>query len=235
MYKKKPKEQPRGAPPWMTTYSDLVTNLLTFFVLLFAFSNVNADKYEQIAASLRSVFSGSPSIVYGGKYPLGEQMPFEISSPVNAEFQVIYEEIEAMLAEEGVGAAVEIFQEERGLIISFKEKIFFDIGSAQLRPEARSLLSRVGRILAADDHDIRVEGHTCDLPIRSRIFPSNWELSTSRATNVTRFLIEEVGIEPSRLGATGFAEFRPIAPNDSEENRIRNRRVDLLLLSRNNL
>ncbi|HHW12402.1 MAG TPA: flagellar motor protein MotB [Firmicutes bacterium] len=235
MYKKKPKAQPRGAPAWMTTYSDLVTNLLTFFVLLFAFSNVNADKYEQVAASLKSVFSGSPGIIHGGKYPLGEQMPFEISMPVSAEFQEVYREIEAMLAEEGVGASVEIFQEERGLIISFKEKIFFDIGSAQLRPEARSLLSRVGRVLVADDHDIRVEGHTCDLPIRSATFPSNWELSTTRATNVTRFLIEEVGIEPSRLGATGYAEFRPIAPNDSEENRVRNRRVDLLLLSRNNL
>lgn len=235
MYKKKPKEQPRGAPAWMTTYSDLVTNLLTFFVLLFAFSSVNTAKYEQVAASLKSVFSGSPGIIYGGKYPLGEEMPFEISMPVSAEFQEVYREIEAMLAEEGVGASVEIFQEERGLIISFKEKIFFDIGSAQLRPEARSLLSRVGRVLVADDHDIRVEGHTCDLPIRSATFPSNWELSTTRATNVTRFLIEEVGIEPSRLGATGYAEFRPIAPNDSEENRVRNRRVDILLLSRNNL
>ncbi|NLM37070.1 MAG: flagellar motor protein MotB [Firmicutes bacterium] len=235
MYKKKPEARPRGAPAWMTTYSDLVTNLLTFFVLLFAFSNVNADKYEKIAASLKTVFSGSPGVVYGGKYPLGEQMPFEISSIINDEFREVYQEIEAMLAEEGVGAAVEIFQEERGMVISFKEKIFFDLGSAELRPEARSLLRRVGRVLAVDDHDIRVEGHTCDLPIRSRAFPSNWELSTSRATNVTRFLIDQAGIGPWRLGATGYAEFRPIAPNDSEENRVRNRRVDLLLLSRNNL
>ena len=235
MYKKKKKEQPAGAPAWMTTFSDLVTNLLTFFVLLFAFSSVNTAKYDQVAASLRSAFSGSPGVLLGGPHAIGEQMPFEISSPINIEFQEVYQEIEAMLAEEGVGTAVEIFEEERGLIISFKEKIFFDIGSAQLRPEARNLLRRVGRVLAVDDHDIRVEGHTCDLPIRSTSFPSNWELSTSRATNVTRFLIDEVGIDPGRLGATGYAEFRPIAANDSEENRVRNRRVDILLLSRNNL
>ena len=235
MYKKKPKEQPPGAPLWMTTFSDLTTLLMCFFVLLFALSTVSTEKYEQVAVSLKSVFSGSPGIMYGGVNPLGEEMPFDLSSPINIEFQDVYSEIEAMLAEEGVGVAVEIFQEERGLIISFKEKIFFDIGSAQLRPEARNLLSRVGRVLAADDHDIRVEGHTCDLPIQSKTFPSNWELSTSRATNVTRFLIEEVGINPGRLGATGYAEFRPIAVNDSEENRVRNRRVDILLLSRNNL
>ncbi|NLC53320.1 MAG: flagellar motor protein MotB [Firmicutes bacterium] len=235
MHKKRPKKQPPGAPLWMTTYSDLTTLLMCFFVLLFALSTVSTEKYEQVAVSLKSVFSGSPGIMYGGVNPLGEEMPFDLSSPINIEFQDVYSEIEAMLAEEGVGVAVEIFQEERGLIISFKEKIFFDIGSAQLRPEARNLLSRVGRVLAADDHDIRVEGHTCDLPIQSKTFPSNWELSTSRATNVTRFLIEEVGINPGRLGATGYAEFRPIAVNDSEENRVRNRRVDILLLSRNNL
>jgi chemotaxis protein MotB len=235
MYKKKPKERPPGAPAWMTTYSDLFTLLMCFFVLLFSMSTVSSDKYEQVTASLKSVFSGSPGLLYGGVNPIGEEMPFEISLPIDIEFQEVYQEIEAMLAEEGVGTAVEIFEEERGLIISFKEKIFFDIGSAQLRPEARNLLRRVGRVLAVDDHDIRVEGHTCDLPIRSTSFPSNWELSTSRATNVTRFLIDEVGIDPGRLGATGYAEFRPIAANDSEENRVRNRRVDILLLSRNNL
>jgi len=235
MFKKKPKEQPPGAPLWMTTYSDLVTQLLCFFVMLFALSSISETKYEQIAASLRAALSGSPSVLSGGISPLGDPLPFEISSHISEEFQEVYEEIEAMLAEEGVGVAVEIYSEERGMVISFKEKIFFNIGSAELLPEARNLLLRVGKILVADDHDIRVEGHTCDLPIRNASFPSNWELSTSRATNVTRFLIDEAGIDPGRLGATGYAEFRPIAPNNSEENRVRNRRVDILLLSRNTL
>ena len=233
MFRKKSKPPAPGAPLWMTTYSDLMTQLLCFFVMLFAFSNLNQAKYEQIAASLRAALSGSPSVLSGGLDPLGETLPFEISTQISEEFQEVYEQIEAMLAEEGVGVAVEIYSEERGMVISFKEKIFFKIGSAELLPEARNLLRRVGKILAEDDHDIRVEGHTCDLPIRNASFPSNWELSTARATNVTRFLIDEVGIEPRRLGATGYAEFRPIAPNDSEENRMRNRRVDLLLLSRN--
>jgi chemotaxis protein MotB len=233
MYKKKEKEQPTGSPAWMTTYSDLVTQLLCFFVMMFALSVVSETKYEQVAASLRAALSGSPSVLSGGVNPIGEILPFQISPLVGVEFQAIYEEIEAMLAEEGVGAAVEIYSEERGMVISFKEKIFFKIGSADLLPEAQNLLRRVGQILALDDHDIRVEGHTCDLPISNKLFPSNWELSTCRATNVTRFLIDDVGIEPGRLGATGYAEFRPIALNNSEENRVRNRRVDLLLLSRN--
>ncbi|HHT48650.1 MAG TPA: flagellar motor protein MotB [Firmicutes bacterium] len=233
MFKKKPKGQPPGSPAWMTTYSDLVTQLLCFFVMLFAFSSLSESKYQQIAASLRAALSGSPSVLSGGLSPVGEPLPFEIFPQVSAEFQEVYEEIEAMLAEEGVGAAVEIYSEERGMVISFKEKIFFNIGSSELLPEARNLLLRVGKILAVDEHDIRVEGHTCDLPIQTASFPSNWELSTSRATNVTRFLIEEAGIAAERLGATGYAEFRPIAPNNSEENRVRNRRVDILLLSRN--
>ncbi|HEY8391138.1 MAG TPA: flagellar motor protein MotB [Capillibacterium sp.] len=235
MFKKKEKPPAPGAPLWMTTYSDLMTQLLCFFVMLFAFSTMNEAKYEQVAASLRSALSGSPSVLSGGLSPLGETLPFEISSDISEEFKEVYEQIEEMLAEEGVGVAVEIYSEERGMVISFKEKIFFKIGSAELLPEARNLLRRVGKVLAEDDHDIRVEGHTCDLPIRNASYPSNWELSTARATNVTRFLIDEVGIDPHRLGATGYAEFRPIAPNDSEENRMRNRRVDILLLSRNTL
>ena len=234
MYKKKEKEQSAGSPAWMTTYSDLVTQLLCFFVMMFALSSVNEAKYEQVARSLRTALTGGAGILDGGINPVGDQLLFtEISMHITDEFRAVYEEIEAMLEEEGVGAAVEIYSEQRGMVISFKEKIFFKIGSADLLPEAQNLLMRVGKILASDEHDIRVEGHTCDIPIRNAAFPSNWELSTSRATNVTRFLIDDVGIEPGRLGATGYAEFRPIAPNNSEENRVRNRRVDLLLLSSN--
>jgi len=235
MYKKKPKAQPPGAPAWMTTYSDLVTQLLCFFVMMFALSTISETKYQQIATSLKSALRGSPSVLLGGDHIFGEELPFDPATHVSGEFYDVYEEILEKLEEEGVGTAVEIYAEERGLIISFKEKIFFKIGSAELLPEARNILRKVGEVLAADDHEIRVEGHTCDLPIRTAAFPTNWELSTARATNVTRFLIDVVGISPGRLGAAGYAEFRPIAPNTSEENRARNRRVDILLLSSNKL
>lgn len=234
MFKRKEKEQPPGSPAWMTTYSDLVTQLLAFFVLLFSFSSINETKYQQIVYSLRTALTGSSGVLDMGPQPF-ESLPMlpDYSSEVGEEFIEVYEEIQGMLEEEGVGTAVEIYSETRGMVISFKEKIFFDIGSAELRPEARNLLSKVGKVLLKDEHDIRVEGHTCDLPIRTSFYPTNWELSTTRATNVTRFLIDVVGLAPERLGATGYAEFQPIVPNTSEEERVRNRRVDLLLLSSN--
>ena len=203
MYKKKPKDPPPGSPAWMTTYSDLVTQLLCFFVMMFALSTISETKYEQLATSLRSALGGSPGVLQGGDHILGEQLPFDPSPHISEEFYEVYEEILEKLDEEGVGTAVEIYSEERGMIISFKEKIFFQLGSAELLPEARNLLLKVGEVLAADDHQIRVEGHTCDLPIRTAAFPTNWELSTARATNVTRFLIDEVRIAPERLGAAG--------------------------------
>ncbi len=234
MYRKKQKEQPPGSPAWMTTFSDLTTQLLAFFVLLFALSSINETKYQEIVYSLRTAFTGSAGVLNMGPQPLESVPNFsEYSLEVEEEFTEVYEEILEMLEAEGVGTSVEIYSEERGMIISFKEKIFFHIGSADLLPEARNLLLKVGKILASDYHHIRVEGHTCDLPIRTTFFPTNWELSTTRATNVTRFLIDEVGMTPGRLGATGYAEFRPITPNTSEENRMRNRRVDILLLSSN--
>ena len=150
---------------------------------------------------------------------------------ITPEFESLYESFQELLGDEELAGATDIFMDERGLVVSFKEKLFFDIGSAEIKPEARDLLRRVGEILRRGKNQIRVEGHTCDLPIRTDRFPSNWELSVSRATNVTRFLIEQAGVTPERLAATGYAEFRPIAPNDSEENRVKNRRVDIVLLS----
>lgn len=219
----------KGSPLWMTTYSDMVTLLLTFFVLLFTFSEIKQEKLEAIASSLRGALGGFPSVLDRGKTP--EDESFNVSDPIPREFQAIHRSIQELLKNEGYTDQVEIFMEERGMILSFKERLFFDIGSAELKPEAGDLLIKVGKALSLDDHLLRIEGHTCDLPIRNAKFPSNWELSTGRATTVTRFLIEKAGLDPRRLGAAGYAEFKPRVPNTSEENRMKNRRVDILLLS----
>ena len=227
-WQKKDEEQPKGSPLWMTTYSDMVTLLLTFFVMLFAFADIDKAKYDQIAESLRGALKGMPSILETPQRDFSVLEPIPMITP---EFESLYESFQELLGDEELAGATDIFMDERGLVGSFKEKLFFDIGSAEIKPEARDLLRRVGEILRRGKNQIRVEGHTCDLPIRTDRFPSNWELSVSRATNVTRFLIEQAGVTPERLAATGYAEFRPIAPNDSEENRVKNRRVDIVLLS----
>jgi chemotaxis protein MotB len=227
-YQKREEEGPRGAPIWMTTYGDMVTLLLTFFVMLFAFSEIDKAKYDQIAESLRGALKGMPSVL---ERPAGEISVLEPSPMITPEFEGLYESLNELLDDEEVAGATDIYMDERGLVVSFKEKLFFDIGSAEIKPAARDLLRRVGQILARGENQIRVEGHTCDLPIRTERFPSNWELSVGRATNVTRFLIDEAGVPPNRLAATGYAEFRPMVPNTSEENRAKNRRVDIVLLA----
>lgn len=227
-FRKQEEEQPKGSPIWMTTYGDMVTLLLTFFVMLFAFSEIDKAKYDQIAESLRGALKGFPSVL---EKPAGEISVLEPMPMITPEFAGLYESLNELLGDEELAGATDIYMDERGLVVSFREKLFFDIGSAEIKPEARGLLRRVGEILARGENQIRVEGHTCDLPIRTERFPSNWELSVSRATNVTRFLIEEAGVDPKRLAATGYAEFRPVAPNDSEENRAKNRRVDIVLIS----
>lgn len=230
--KKKDETQPRGSPGWMVTYGDMVTLLLTFFVMLFAFSEIDKAKYDQIAYSLRGALGGLPSVLERGRTPHEEA--FSVLDPiavVTPEFEIFYDALQELLEDGELADLIEIFMEDRGLVVSFKEKLVFDLGSAEIKPAARDLLRRVGEILARGENLIRVEGHTCDLPICTERFPSNWELSVGRATNVTRFLIEEARIAPHRLSATGYAEFRPVLPNDSEENRAQNRRVDIVLLS----
>ncbi|HEY8344819.1 MAG TPA: flagellar motor protein MotB [Bacillota bacterium] len=230
--KKREESNTYATPLWMTTYSDMVTLLLCFFVLLFSFSHIEQEKYEAVAESLRMAFSGLPNILSGGKTLDGARV--SVADPIPQEFRHVRDQIQELLVREGLTGQAEIYMEERGMVVSFKEGLLFAIGSADLKTEAKKLLQEVGRILARDKHFIRVEGHTCDLPIRNAKYPSNWELSTSRATNVTRHLIEQVGLDPRRLAATGYAEFRPRVPNTSEENRVKNRRVDLLLLFSDN-
>jgi chemotaxis protein MotB len=121
--------------------------------------------------------------------------------------------------------------EERGFIVSLVEAGFFDTGEAEPRPEALPIIDTLGRMLADSTNHIRIEGHTDDRPIRTNRFPSNWELSTARATWLVAYLVQEFGIEPDRLSAAGYGEFRPIASNETLEGRSRNRRVDIVLLS----
>ena len=120
--------------------------------------------------------------------------------------------------------------EERGLLIRFKDQVLFDSGKAIIRKDGEPIVQSIGEILKQNDRAIRVEGHTDTVPMHSLHYPSNWELSPARAVNVVKFLIEKVGIAPTRLSAAGYSEYHPIADNDTAENRQKNRRVDVVIL-----
>lgn len=225
----------RGAPLWCLTYGDMVTNVLIFFVLLFAMSEIDKVKYVEIANSLRGALGGKQSVLMGGSAVLQDSAADQTPSVITEEFSETISKLVEDIGNNGQTlAGIEIYQDERGLVISFKEKLFFDIGKANLRTAAIDVLSKVGDTLREDQHRIRVEGHTCDLPIRTSVYPSNWELSTARATNVARFLIEQENVPAERMSVAGYAQYRPISENTNEENRSRNRRIDIVLLSNRN-
>lgn len=226
MRKKKAESPPPGAPGWMTTYGDMVTLLLTFFILMYAFSTIDSQKYVQISNSLKGALGGNVGVLNQGTSvePKGS-----FTSIVAA--KKVFTQLQKVLNKKGLEGKVELSENAKGITISFKERLFFKLGSADILSEGYAILSEVGTILVEQPFPIRIEGHTCDLPIRSYKFPSNWELSAGRAVNVARYLTEKSGLNPVKISISAFSQYQPLVPNISEENRSRNRRVDIVILS----
>jgi len=248
-----------NADRWLLTYSDLITLLMIFFVVMYAISKVDAEKFKTIAEALSKVLGGTQAVVVAGN-PQGTsllesgQIGMDGAAGQDSRDNGLagheergaggdgYADVENMTLE-GIKARLDQFAkangfqtklmtsiEERGLVISIQETLLFASGSAALTPRAKEILEKVSTVLATVPNYIRVEGHTDNLPINTDRFPSNWELSVLRATNVVHVLIEDGGLDPERLSATGYGEFRPIADNKTEAGRARNRRVDLIVL-----
>jgi chemotaxis protein MotB len=221
---KKPKEPPRGTPAWMVTYGDMMTLVLTFFVLLFAISSVDMQKYKKAVNSLRGALGGNVGVLEQGT-------ALEPTGGVTGADNQVLEQLQKILGKSDTKDKVEIRKNGKDIIVSFKEKLFFTIGSADILNEAIPLLTEVGTIIRDQQLAIRVEGHTCDIPIRNSKFPSNWELSAIRAVNVSKYLIEKVRLRPEKVSVAGYGQYRPMVANTSDEARARNRRVDLVILN----
>jgi chemotaxis protein MotB len=141
------------------------------------------------------------------------------------------ERIRRMIAAMGLEGKISTMLSNRGLVISVKDTVLFPVGAVDLTPGAQQMMMSVANILADMPNAIRIEGHTDTVPIHTARFYSNWELSTTRATNVLQFLIQSAGLPPQRLSAAGYGEYKPAVPNTSDRNRALNRRVDIVLLS----
>ncbi|OPJ57095.1 OmpA family protein [Alkalithermobacter paradoxus] len=235
--KKKQDEVKKGSPEWMNTYGDMVTLLLCFFVLLFSYSTIDAQKFEAIIMS----FQGSLGLLDGGKTIDSHQYIKDGSVNDNTtkqkkeleDFKKLEEELQRYLDANGLKDDISVMNESAGILLRFKDNILFDPGRADLKERSKQTLKYISEFLNKEefkDKFIRVEGHTDNVPINTPRYPSNWELSVSRSSNVVRFLIEETGISPKRISASGYSEYHPIAPNDSPENKSKNRRVDILIL-----
>ena len=237
---RKPPEEPpgdEGLPPWMATFADMVTLLLCFFVLLLSFAEQSETKYRDALGSIKGAF-GVREV-----RAVTEQMAmFDTSSKVTKELaaQISHDErlllgvvmrIKSMLDEEDekIKEGTGVSADRDGVIFSANAGALFKPGSADLTPESTKILDKVIKILKDYKLNIVVRGHTDDRPVSTPRYPSNWELSAARSAVALNYIITKGGIEINRAKAVGYADTRPAAPNDSEENRKRNQRVEFYL------
>jgi chemotaxis protein MotB len=217
---------------WLLTYSDMITLLMIFFIMMYVISNVNSQKFQQLASTLGSVFGSQGNIMPdSGNSILQDQVNIAgaASQADIAQMNQVRGQLETYFQMKGIAGRVSIQMEERGMVIGLQDTILFNSGSAVLTSDARDIIAEVGNTLRSLPNYILVEGYTDNVPIHTTEFPSNWELSSTRATNVVQELIL-YGVAPERLSATGYGEYRPQASNDSDEHRQLNRRVDIVLL-----
>jgi chemotaxis protein MotB len=221
---------------WLVSYADFVTLLFAFFVVMFAHSNMDKDKIQQFARQFEHYVEGAPA---PAKKPsqTPPKIPAKAAMPTHedltmAEMKGSIQQLERDLVQEIQQGKVELSLQARGLIMSLRESAFFAPGDAELQPESFKIMTKIAEALTRIPGQIRLEGHTDDTPIRTALYPSNWQLSAARAITVLRLLSTRYQIDPDRLGAAGYGEFRPLVPNDTAGNRSKNRRVDVVILTK---
>ncbi|MFZ0392054.1 MAG: OmpA family protein [Calditrichia bacterium] len=222
-----------GAPAWMVTYGDLMSLLLTFFVLILSFSSIELRKFQQAMGSLKGALGVLPreqSVVRQWEPILPQLTDFQ-----KRRIQRVVSQLRNMVKREGMENEVTMEATAEGVIIRIDSPILFEVGEAELKSQAYPILNKIIEMTRDWPNSIRVEGHTDNLPIHTVQYPSNWELSTARALSVLRYFLNEGKIEPERLAAVGYGEFHPLVPNSSVENRSKNRRVEIYVDNARNI
>jgi len=239
LFKRKRKDEKHsGMERWLITYSDMITLLLIFFIVMYSLGQLDLEKFRYLAQSLSQAMGGGGEILISPGPSVASGKSGVKSLPSKAEQQElkqlakVKEELTSYIKKSDLQAKVSVTSEERGVVLSFQEEVLFVIGSAELTPEATEVIRKISPVLLKVPNYIRIEGHTCDLPIRNNFYQSNWELSSARATTVVKELINKHSFPPQRLAALAYGEYRPKVPNDSEIHRQMNRRVDIIILRR---
>jgi chemotaxis protein MotB len=235
---------------WLVSYADFITLLFAFFVVLYASANADQKKQKDVSAAIDVAFRSlgifpdatrKPSSTAGAAatadhplVPMNIVMGEDVLSPaaVKDDLERIRRDLTQTLSDQVATHTVSIKMGRDGLVISLREAGFFASGSAAPKPETLPTLRLIAARLGATPYDLRIEGHTDNTPIHNDEFDSNWELSSARATHIARLILDRKLIAPDRVSAAGYAEFHPVAMNDTPEGRAENRRVDLVILPR---
>jgi len=243
---------------WLVSYADFITLLFAFFVVLFSSSQVDKRKVGKIALAIQEAFqqmgifetansrvpmvtadplpSANIKLIEDGKGMSGRgpmASPFQkmMGSPPQTDLGPLQRQLTRALAPEIQRHEVVLKANREGLVVTLREVGFFDSGSAELRPSSEAAVQRIAQALGAQANNVRIEGHTDNVPIHNARFASNWELSTARATEMIRLFITRYNFAATRLSAAGFAEYHPVASNQTADGRAQNRRVDIVVLS----
>jgi chemotaxis protein MotB len=222
-----PTSETAGMMRWLLTYADMITLMLALFIILFSMSSINRTKVQQFA---RLVSQGFDNVWSENQPPNGGHGPKAGAGDANV--PTIQRELQRYVETHKLQNRVEIHLDRRGLVITvLSDGSYYDSGSAVMRPQTLLVIDAVYQFLKKNQNLIRVEGNTDNVPIHTSAYPTNWELSTARAVNVVRYLVEHDGLDPTRVSAAGYGEFRPRKPNDTPADRQQNRRVDIVLLN----
>lgn len=228
--KSEEKLETAGMMRWLLTYADMITLMLALFIILFAMSTISRVKVQQFAKSVSAGFDNVWTVNQPPNGGANGEQSFEASSSIPA----IQRELEKYVKENHLEQQVQVHAEARGLVVSLlSDKSFYDSGSAEIRPDTLKILDGIAPLLKRNNNAIAIEGYTDNVPISTSAYPTNWELSAARAVGVARHFVEQDGVAPSRISATGYGEFRPRNSNTTEADKQQNRRVDIVLLSGN--
>jgi chemotaxis protein MotB len=237
---------------WLVSYADFITLLFGFFVVLYAFAKADQKKQMEVTESIDTAFrslgifsesnrkpgtAAASDATEKPAIPMNIVMGEDVLAPakVKADLDHMRRDLEQTLSNQVATHTVSIKMGRDGLVISLREAGFFASGSAAPKPETIVTLRQIAEKLSHTPYDLRIEGHTDNVPIHTAEFDSNWELSSARATRIARLFLNLKPIPPDRLSAAGYAEFHPVASNDTAEGRGENRRVDLVVLPRSKI
>ena len=234
---KKRKKGKKGAPLWLVSWADMCTLLLTFFVIMISFAEIEGKDFFLVLSSFRGslgMFEGGHSLSKGKLEELGQSMLNLPSTTKGSALAKSHKQAISIFKPEIRDKKVRIIEDERGLIITLTSDAYFDPGSARIRDITRPILKKVAKIVNSIDNYVRIEGHTDNTPVAvvkaNKAYSSNWELSALRSVNILRYLEEEESVVSKRLSAVGFGEHRPLILNKTPESMAFNRRVDIVLL-----
>ncbi|GLB59945.1 flagellar motor protein MotB [Cytobacillus sp. NCCP-133] len=256
--KKKQHHEEHMDESWLLPYADLLTLLLALFIVLFAMSSVDAQKFQKLSKAFNDVFTGGTGVLeFPSPMPEGQMQSTDAVSDKPSEepeeyaaldklekeqlkqaadqeeLAALQEKVDAFIENKNLAEKLETSLTTEGLLVSIRDNVLFSSGSADVRTEDLKIATEIAELLVMDPpRNIIISGHTDNVPIRNSSFESNWELSVMRAVNFMKIILHNEKLDPRWFSAKGFGEFQPVSDNKIKEGRAKNRRVEILILPR---